>query len=635
MLTLEVVLRAIDQLSPTLKNIEGQTKKLETGFSKLGSLITVGALGIGFKQILSSAEDQLTATRSLESALGQLGVSYYGVKTEIDEVIKSLEKKTLYTDDQQYEALKRLILITGNYQTSLNHLGLALDISSAFNMDMNRATLMLGAALEGNVTKLQRLIPELGTLFKEGMAAEEVIKILEQRVKGQAEAMANTKPIEMFTKKLGEVGEQIGTALLPFVSSLTRLFSFLSDETLAVGLAIGGLVLIIPKLTAALSTISLNPVILAFTALAVGITKGIDVYDNFTKKQREVAVSTDYYKEKIKSLQEQHEKLGKGIKGRTEMMKTTTEEGRKKLEMEIMDIEKQRKGIDGLIKKWEEARESAKKKQVAPPITVSPIIKPKIKEKEKDIKKEKTEAEKAAEFIAKAETDVYRKNIADKYKQKIDLMTDFNKKTAKLSETEISDEMRQEKERQEQLKKNKETQVELWNNCFLHIRDAASSIGMSITNSLGNAIYDIINSTQDMQNKLKAIWRSLGESILMVLSQVIAKMVVALLLQSALSVFFGGFGAAGVFLKGLGMFTLPGGQTLPGSFRTIPGPPTSGYPIIAHGGEVIGRPKEGMMGKEINVNIYGDIYSPRETIRKIQMGLRDLNKTTGRGVVYV
>jgi len=166
-------------------------------------------------------------------------------------------------------------------------------------------------------------------------------------------------------------------------------------------------------------------------------------------------------------------------------------------------------------------------------------------------------------------------------------------------------------------------------------KDHADSINLlgNLTTSFrigfGSAFQQALTNGASFSKAMGSLFRSMRDMVIRFIGEMIAKMIMLFLLKQALGI-FGGGGTIGGILKGT-IKGLTGGQTNPGQLRLIPGGRFEPVPIMAHGGEVIGRPSGGM-GGGLTINIAGSLYNANETIEQIRSGLYGMRQKTGRGV---
>lgn len=173
----------------------------------------VGTLGL----MVKGAEAQRLSQAKLSVALGNVGVSYAAVRKELEATMAATFRKTGVSDEEQRAALSELVFTTGNYEKALSALPVVLDLAAAKGMDASSAARILGRAMTGSTDMLKRY----GIYVKEGASATEILATVQRSVAGSAEAMAS--PFAIMKDQIGEMGESIGTVLLPPLKLFTRI----------------------------------------------------------------------------------------------------------------------------------------------------------------------------------------------------------------------------------------------------------------------------------------------------------------------------------------------------------------------------------------------------------------------------
>jgi hypothetical protein len=93
------------------------------------------------------------------------------------------------------------------------------------------------------------------------------------------------------------------------------------------------------------------------------------------------------------------------------------------------------------------------------------------------------------------------------------------------------------------------------------VQENMSNISSSITNILGNTIYDFISRTKSMKDAWNNAWESMAEITMRIISQIIAQMIELIFMQKLVGLATGGIGGAG---------TIP--SIAPGAFDIPPAP---------------------------------------------------------------
>jgi len=243
----------------------------------IGMMAAGGAIVAGMGMAVKAANAERIGISRLEAQLKNVGVSYDDVKGSLEDVISATQYKTGIADDEQRIALGELVMITGDYQRSLDLMPLALDLAAAKEMDLGTAAEVVGRVAVGNTTILKRY----GIELKEGATAAEALAEMQSKVGGTAEATRD--PMKVLGAQIGDLKEAIGTALLPVVTKwLDKLTLIIKNVQIwaeanptliktiaAVGVALigaGGLLIALSQISKAV--ISINAALVVLRALS-------------------------------------------------------------------------------------------------------------------------------------------------------------------------------------------------------------------------------------------------------------------------------------------------------------------------------------------------------------------------------
>ena len=170
----------------------------------------IGGLGVAVKL----AEEERIGIAKLDAALQGLGTSYQNQKKYIEDVVAAQQIKTNFGDEEQREALTKLIILSGSYENSLAAMPALLDMAAGMSMNLENASMLLGRGLAGNVEMFTRY----GIEIQKGASPLEVISILQEKFAGQA--AASVTPLKQLGNRLGDVAQKIGVVLLPAVNAV-------------------------------------------------------------------------------------------------------------------------------------------------------------------------------------------------------------------------------------------------------------------------------------------------------------------------------------------------------------------------------------------------------------------------------
>lgn len=269
-----------------------QLEKKMTSIGKTLSLKLTAPLAALGAVSLANADTQEKAEAKVQQALKTTGGAVKLNFEQLKAFASDLQGKTLFGDETILnDSTARLLAFTNiageNFKRTQ---ALALDLSTALEVDLGSATTMLAKAISDPETKLQSLSRAGVTFTKE---QEEMIKTmaktgdtakaqtmildeLEKRFGGQAEAAAKVGlgAVQQLKNAWGDFAEQIGQTMMPIVNKLaavlTKVVAALQKMTPATKTAL----VTVSALAAAIGPLSLTigSIIKMLPTLAAGFT---------------------------------------------------------------------------------------------------------------------------------------------------------------------------------------------------------------------------------------------------------------------------------------------------------------------------------------------------------------------------
>ena len=213
-----------------IKNAERDFKRLGTGISKamgaVGLSIGVAALAAGLKQAAKAAVEEQKSAALLEQQLQNTLGANNALVASVEESIRAMSINAAVADDELRPAFAQLVRATQDADKATSMLQLALDVSAGTGRDLQSVTIALSKAYQGNTTALSRL----GIKAEDG---DDIFETLKTQISGAAEAAAQNDPFQRLSVIFGEVNEQIGQILIPYLNNLADYFSK-ADFTTAV-----------------------------------------------------------------------------------------------------------------------------------------------------------------------------------------------------------------------------------------------------------------------------------------------------------------------------------------------------------------------------------------------------------------
>ena len=302
-----LVTAEVDKAVRNLDELDKKTNETENSFKKLGEVIASAALTkavISFGQeSVQAAEEASRSMRLLASTVEATGAGAWTSADALHNMAVEFRNMT-GIDNGKIEQMQTVLLGFKNISgpTFKEATAAILDMSTVMNMDLSSAAQAVGKALDDPINGLDSLRRQgfafteaqkevIKALIESGETAEAqeiILKELEGTYGGAAKAANNA--FSQLQNAFGELKETVGNHIQPLVSGvaegildLIERFNGLDAGTQRMILTAGGLVAALPGVTlaikgvsAALTTLAANPIILGITgvAAAVGLIAG-------------------------------------------------------------------------------------------------------------------------------------------------------------------------------------------------------------------------------------------------------------------------------------------------------------------------------------------------------------------------
>jgi hypothetical protein len=204
-------------------------KKAQKGFQSLGKTMktALGAVGLGVgvaaltgqlkaagKAAAEDAKSQGLLAQALRNTVGATNAQI----ASVEDSISKMESMSAVADDKIRPAFAQLARATGDVGKATELTNLALNVAAGTGRDVNSVAIALGRAYNGNTTALARL----GVNVK---GVSDPLGALAKQFAGSAEAAANLDPYQRLQIVFGNLQEDIGVALLPYLNELADYFN--------------------------------------------------------------------------------------------------------------------------------------------------------------------------------------------------------------------------------------------------------------------------------------------------------------------------------------------------------------------------------------------------------------------------
>ena len=214
------------QATKELKSVEKKAKDVAKSMKKIGSTLTkyvTGPLVALAAVSVKTADTQMQAEAKLLNALK----GREDVQKRLMAQASELQGRSLFGDEEIINQ-QAVLAAMGRTEQQINDIiEASAQLSAATGMSLDSAVKNLAKTYSGLAGELGESIPALRTLTKEQLQNGDAVKLIKEQYKGFAEAAAQTGagPLVQLKNQLGDLSEQIGMILIPFVQELSKMLS--------------------------------------------------------------------------------------------------------------------------------------------------------------------------------------------------------------------------------------------------------------------------------------------------------------------------------------------------------------------------------------------------------------------------
>lgn len=253
-----IVIKARDEAAKVIGDVEQKASGLGKTLGSVTKIAAGVAIGAGISEgarflvdaTKAAAEDQAAQER-LSQAVRNLGGDYDSQIAAVNKAVASGQKLG-FTDDDMRDSFVRLSASTGDSEEALQRQKAALDLARGAGIPLSQASLLLGKITDDNVEVFKRM----GITIGDNATEADALAAVQAKFGGQAQTYASSTAgqFEITKQQMGELKEQIGTALLPVMTIL------------------GGILVnnVIPAVTSLLNVMTANPAVFAAAAAVIG-----------------------------------------------------------------------------------------------------------------------------------------------------------------------------------------------------------------------------------------------------------------------------------------------------------------------------------------------------------------------------
>lgn len=302
------------------KGLGGMEKKLSSLGKSLSKSLTVPLTALG-AVALSNAETQIQAESRLMTALGGRADVQQRLLSQASEI----QSRSVIGDEVIISQQAFLASLGRTEQEIKDMIEASVQLSAATGMSLESAVKNLAKTYGGLTGELGESIPKLKELTAEQLKSGEAVKFVLNNYKGYAETAAKNGlgAMKQLKNAWGDLLEQVGTAMMPFVTKVSRMLGVIvsamqrvSPEVMKIIVTLGGLAAAIGPVSLGISgIIKLMPMLktgLVALASPVGIAVtailALGAAFLYAKQQKEALVSemtSDFEKLSLSTLERQ------------------------------------------------------------------------------------------------------------------------------------------------------------------------------------------------------------------------------------------------------------------------------------------------------------------------------------------
>jgi hypothetical protein len=162
----------------------------------------------GAEMVRTAMEAEESWSR-LEGALRNAGVSFASVEKDIKAAAAAMQDLTTMGDEEFADTLTTLVQLSGDFEASMKRIQLVADLSAGAQMEYSQAAELVGRAMAGNTTQLERMFPAL-------RGSKDVLSELAMVMEGQAARHADTLAgrVGQLSDAWGDFKEAVGNAMV-------------------------------------------------------------------------------------------------------------------------------------------------------------------------------------------------------------------------------------------------------------------------------------------------------------------------------------------------------------------------------------------------------------------------------------
>jgi len=225
---------AVNQATEGLNKIGNAAKAQESKFGSLkttmvgvfaGNILAEGMNKVieGLKGIGDAVIKTQAAQANLQTAVKDAGQNFVAATPLIEKYAKSMTNLG-FTHDQTYASIAKLTAATGSVTTATNAMNVVADLARFKQISLADSADLLARSTAGGARGLADLGIKLGVTIPKGSSFADILKTVEDRTHGAADAFAGTLggQLDITKAKFEDMQVALGEKLIPTITKLAN-----------------------------------------------------------------------------------------------------------------------------------------------------------------------------------------------------------------------------------------------------------------------------------------------------------------------------------------------------------------------------------------------------------------------------
>lgn len=223
---------ALSQLGPVGQQLSGVISGFATAGPMGAAVAGIGSLVVGLKSCVEGAIQAEDVWNRLKVTVEKSGESWAKVGTGVQTFAESMSNLSRFTDEEVAAALKTMMDYGMDLDTAMKNMAATMDLAAAKQVSLETSATAVGKAFSGQEGILNRMGVVISDTVPKAEKFSAAMGAISEKFGGAAQADVETFAGKWthLTNKLSELGEKIGTYLIPGLTSFAEALIVVIDK---------------------------------------------------------------------------------------------------------------------------------------------------------------------------------------------------------------------------------------------------------------------------------------------------------------------------------------------------------------------------------------------------------------------